>query len=138
MTKRTDREGPIHMACLHYLQLALSGAAIHHSANEMDIGGDPRAKAIAQSKAKAKGMRPGWPDIEVIWRGHFWTFEVKAEGNYATKQQRECGADIEKNGGKWAVVRSVDDVAECLREWRGDDWQQIGDVARRMIEGTVK
>jgi len=117
---RVDREGPIHLACLHCLQWKLPGAAIHHSANELDLGGDPKAKAIAQGKAKARGMRPGWPDIEVIWRGHFWTFEVKSETGRVSPEQRDCGADIIANGGRWAVVRSVDDVKRCIAAWQAD------------------
>lgn len=125
---RADRERPVHLACLHYLQVALPGAVIHHSANELELGGDAKAKAIAQAKAKALGMRPGWPDIEVLWHGQFWTFEVKADDNGPTKEQRECGADIVAQGGRWAVVRSVDDVRACL-----DEWMPVGPESWRVV-----
>lgn len=115
---KRDLEGPVHVACLNYLRLVLPGAAIHHSPNELDLGGDPKAKAIAQSKAKARGMRPGWPDIEVIWRGQFWTFEVKAGRNQPTKEQIACGEAIIAAGGRWAVVRSVDDVMALVLQWQ--------------------
>lgn len=129
--QRVDREGPIHQACLDYLRLSLSGAAIHHSANELDLGGDPKAKAIAQAKAKAKGMRPGWPDIEVIWRGQFWAFEVKSENGRVTKEQRECGEAIIANGGRWAVVRSVDDVRRCVGLWMAEMPEPVAMVELR-------
>lgn len=115
--ERRDLEGPIHMACLNYLRLVLPGAEIHHSANELDLGGDRRSKAIAQRKAKEKGMQPGWPDLQVLWRGQFWCFEVKAPGNRPTKEQVARGEGIVANGGRWAVVYSVDDVQRCLSEW---------------------
>lgn len=118
---RVDREGPIHIACLNYLRFVLPGAEINHSPNELDLGGDRRSKAIAQAKAKAKGMAPGWPDIEVLWRGKFWCFEVKAPGGKPTQEQIERGAGIVRNGGRWAVVTSVDDVRRCVSLWMAQD-----------------
>lgn len=123
------------MACLNYLRLVLPGAAIHHSANELDLAGDGKAKAIAQRKAKEKGMRPGWPDLEVIWRGQFWAFEVKAEGNKPTPEQIACGEDIRANGGRWAVVYGVDDVQRCLSAWMAE---AALDPPRRIpLRGTI-
>lgn len=115
--ERRDLEGPIHMACLNYLRLALPGAEIHHSANELDLGGDRRSKAIAQRKAKEKGMQPGWPDLQVLWRGQFWCFEVKAPGNRPTEEQVERGEGIVRNGGRWAVVQSVEELQRVLCDW---------------------
>lgn len=131
--RRQDREGPIHIACLNYLRLALPGAEIHHSANELDLGGDRKAKAIAQAKAKAKGMAPGWPDIEVLWRGHFWFFEVKPPGQKPSAQQIERGKGIVRNGGRWAVVTSIGEVKSCVAAWRAD----VADTAMVPIRGVV-
>lgn len=132
--RRQDREGPIHIACLNYLRLALPGAEIHHSANELDLGGDRRSKAIAQAKAKAKGMAPGWPDLEVVWRGHFWFFEVKAPGQKPSADQIARGQGIVRNGGRWAVVSSIDEMKSCIAAWRGDD----RDVALVPVCGVVR
>jgi hypothetical protein len=118
MAPRIDREGPIHKAILEYLRRALPGAMIHHSANELDIGGDRRAKAIAQGKAKAKGMMPGFPDLIILWCGRFLAIEVKADGNYPDPQQRDVGALIEKNGGTWAWARSVTEAEKIVKAWR--------------------
>jgi len=116
--KRIDREGPIHRSVLDYLRKTLPGAMIHHSPNERDMRGVSAMRQIA--KARDLGTVKGWPDIEILWRGHFWTMEVKAEGQYAKPEQREVGAAIIAAGGRWAVVRSIDDAAECVAEWRGD------------------
>lgn len=110
-----DRERPIHLAILKYLRLQYPDALIHHSANEVDLRSKDVARAIA--KSKHMGMVPGFPDLLVIWRAYVWGFEVKAEGNYATKSQKDVGTLMENNGAKWAVVRSVDDVKECIAEW---------------------
>lgn len=118
--RHTDREGPIHEQCLHYLRIALPGAVIHHSANELELAGDSTSKAIAQAKAKRKGMLPGWPDLEILYRGQFWAFEIKAPGGRLSDAQVAVGAAIEANGGRWAVVSSADDVARCLSLWMAD------------------
>lgn len=116
--KRIDREGPIHKAILQYLRFVYPRAAIHHSPNEFDMAGRKIARQIA--KARNLGTRKGWPDIEMLYEGTFYTFEVKAKGNYALPEQKQCGEDIQASGGYWAVVRSVDDVESCMKAWQGD------------------
>lgn len=125
--KPRDIEGPIHRSILDYLRRVLPGAVIMHAPNELQIGHKgtdaerlrlSKAKAIAQNRAKALGMLPGFPDLLVIWRGHVWGLEVKGPGKFATDEQRHVGALIEHNGGRWAVVRSIDDAADCITRWR--------------------
>lgn len=113
--KRQDREGPIHLAILDLVRLMLPGAVINHSPNETDMSGPQAARMVA--KAKKLGMRPGYPDIAILWRGQFWTFEVKPPGAHPTSAQIECGRDIVENGGRWAVVRSVDEALRFLTMW---------------------
>lgn len=117
-------ESPIHKAVLAYLRLALPGAVIHHAANGIALGGSPIQRARAVSKAKAEGMLVGYPDLTALWRDpagavHFYAFEVKPEGRKPTDEQTAVGKLIEANGGRWAVVRSVTDAEDCIREWRG-------------------
>lgn len=117
MGKRIDREGPIHRAILSFLRVAMPDAVIHHSPNELNLRGDKVAKAIAQNKAKGLGMRPGWPDLEVFHNGTPYFFEVKAEGNTQTPAQKDIQAELQAQGIRYAVVRSIADVRECLSEW---------------------
>lgn len=117
MHKRTDKEGPIHKAVLGYLRRQFPDALIHHSPNEGVRGGN--RGALDGARNKAMGQVAGFPDLLVIWRGHVWAFEVKAEGNSATQAQKNVAGIIEANGGKWAVVRSIEDARECVSEWKG-------------------
>lgn len=125
-TRRVDREGPVHDAILRFVLFQFRTAVVHHSPNELAIGGNKVSKAIAQNKAKRMGMRPGWPDLEILWEGNFWTLEIKSpkEGKkragVPTKEQIQCGEDIIKAGGKWAVVHSVSEAKEILFKWRED------------------
>lgn len=117
--KRQDREGPVHLAVLRFLRLALPGALIHHSPNETSLKGRDVARMIA--KQKHLGMLVGFPDLLCLHDGLFMAFEVKAEGNGATQAQKLVGQAIKEAGGQWAIVRSVDDVRECLTDWGVSD-----------------
>ena len=118
----------IHRACLHYLQLTLPGAVIHHSPNGFGISlpaGFPDKWrglvlgliARAVSLAKLMGMMDGFPDLLVIYNGVTMGFEVKAEGGTQSIAQRGVHASFMVNGARYAVVRSIDDVKEKLQNW---------------------
>lgn len=113
-------EAGIQVAIVRYLRLQLPGAAIHASPNGAHIAGTETQKAIQIAKLKAAGMMIGWPDLEVIYKGHSWFFEVKQRRGVVKPEQIEVGRMLEANGARWAVVRSVEDVAACVREWRGE------------------
>ena len=108
-------ELPVHRSILHYLQLALPGALIHHSAQNLGVKGEGVARAVAL--AKSMGMVIGWPDLLVIHKGRCMGFEIKAEGGSASDAQKAVGALFTANGAHWAVVRSIDDVREYLKGW---------------------
>jgi len=148
MGKRVDHEGPVHRACLQYLETVLQGAIVHHSANEVPLRGKNVAGAI--EKAKAMGMKPGYPDLIAHYRGWTLAFEVKAEGGRMSPAQKATQGQFEAQGIPYAVVRSVDDVREALTDWRvpfvekiphrgtindKDSWQPVGDVAARIVKG---
>lgn len=115
MGKRVDREGPIHRACIAFLEAVLPGSVVFHPANEVPLRGAAVKRAIA--KAKWNGTKPGYPDIICHHGGRTVLFEVKAEGNYLTKEQRSMRDALEAQGIPYAVVRSVDDVKEALDDW---------------------
>lgn len=118
--KRRDQETPYHVAILDYLRLAYPGALIWHTANEIEMSGDEATRKglkIAQAKAKKKGMLPGFPDIAMFHGGILYTFEVKAPDGRPTQEQLDVGALIEKNGGFFAVVTTVEEVKHWMQEW---------------------
>jgi len=118
-SKRVDREGPIQKAILAYIAVRLPSALVHHSPNETNMRGRQAQRMV--SDAKELGMRPGWPDIEILWQRHFWTMEVKAPGGYPTENQIETGRLIVEQGGKWAVVRSVEDAKDAIHGWKYEE-----------------
>ena len=112
MAKNIDREGPVHLAILNYLKMKYPGALIHHSPNSVTMQGPAVQRLIA--KNKHMGMLPGFPDLMMLFDGVFYGFEVKAGKNKPQKNQLEVGETIEYNGGIFAVVYSIDDVAEVM------------------------
>ena len=118
MGRNVDREGPIQRAILEYLRLRYPHAAIHASPNANTMKG--RNVMLMIAKQKSLGMRPGWPDIEMIHEGRFYAFEVKAEGNRQQDNQKDVERDLRAAGGFYAVVRSVDDVIETMADWAGE------------------
>ena len=114
-----------------------------------------RAYGPRQWNIKVHGngfMRSGIPDILACIDGRFYAFEVKQPGKDATRLQKYEIARLTDAGATAAVVTSVEDVAEVLREaWRQQiasgaeegvgTWQQSGfamDVANEsQRSGTV-
>lgn len=54
----------------------------------------------------------GLPDIIVVAGGLFFGLEVKSKIGKQSKEQKEFQTLVEKHGGKYFVVRSIQDVQE--------------------------
>lgn len=52
----------------------------------------------------------GLPDIEVVAGGIYYALEVKTPVGRQSPEQKEFEANLKKHGGKYFVVRSIDDV----------------------------
>lgn len=133
--KRVNREAPIQRAIVAYLRKVLPDAIIHHAKNEINKRG--KGIQIELAQAKRNGSLTGFPDLIVL---PFSTlgpmfFEVKAEGNYATPAQKEVHEHLTRLGYRVAVVRSIDDVRECLTEWSVPTGHV--DLVRIPFEGTI-
>lgn len=112
-----DIEGPIHRAIYGWLKVQFPRAVIHHSPNEMNIKASPVSKAIAQNKSKALGMVPGFPDLIMLTGGRLYAYEVKSPKGVTSDNQATVGADIQRNRGEWAVVRSLDEAKAVTQNW---------------------
>lgn len=91
-----------------------------HVPNGMAVAGNSRQRSAHIAKMKRAGMLSGFPDLILFPRhlpGSIAFFEVKAEGGRTTPAQDACIDWLAGLGHKVAVIRSVDDMAEALREW---------------------
>lgn len=102
----------------HYL--ALRGYRSVHVPNGATLGGDARKRAIQMANLKRDGLCVGFPDLIVFGPNRIGFIEVKLEGEYASEQQMIVEIWLTDLGHKYAVCRSLADVAETLGKW---GWQ---------------
>ena len=100
------------MAAASLLDAVLpADAAWWHVANE------GRRDAKTGAKLKALGMRSGFPDLCIAWRGRLLTIELKAPGKTMPKTQREYRRVLERAGVICSVAHSLDAVERCVRDF---------------------
>ena len=105
-------EAALHAAVHHYLTVALPAGAIHHhSPNEGRRGWK------AQRAIKQQGVRPGWPDIEIIWKGRAYFVELKFGKNKLTPAQKNTIQALRDCGSPVALCRTIGDVHSFLKAY---------------------
>lgn len=62
-----------------------------------------------------KTGKRGCPDVIVCYKGHFIGLEVKNAKGVQSTFQKDAEIDINKAGGLYYLVRSVDDVEKILK-----------------------
>ena len=114
---RQDRETPVQVAIVQWLEMQFPAWIVHHCKMEINKRGKAIQAEIA--KAKRKGSKVGFPDLLVLPYAHIGPLflEVKAEGNYASTAQKDMHKRLRALGYKVAVVRSIEDVQETLAGW---------------------
>ena len=93
MTRRKHPEDSFHIAVARYLDLALPHDACWTTVEH----GGKRTKAEA-GKLKAKGLKPGWPDVQIIYRHRVILFELKAPGGTLSAEQKLMHAQLSLAG----------------------------------------
>jgi hypothetical protein len=105
----------IQISIVDYLRHALRGLPATFYA--VPNGG--RRDAREAGRLFAEGVRAGVADIVVQYRladgsALVVGFEVKAPKKYQSKTQKEWQPEFEAAGGVYAVVRSIEEVADAL------------------------
>ena len=112
MTHRAHPEDDLHMAVAQFLDLALPKDACWTTVEH----GGKRGKREA-GRLKAKGVKPGWPDIEIIWHGRAYFIELKAPKGLLSDNQITTHLALKQAGALIATLRSVEEVEGTLRGW---------------------
>ena len=116
MTRRKHDEDDLHKAVADFLgiekNLALPEDAVWTTVEH----GGTRGKREA-GRLKAKGLRPGWPDIQIVWRGRAYFVELKAFGKYLSPAQKKTHGALLKAGVPVATCRRIEEVEGTLRGW---------------------
>lgn len=110
--RRAEPELELHASIAQYLDTVLTDESTH-TAVPAGGGGDWHGK-----RQKRKGYRAGWPDHQILSGGHLYCLEIKVGANGLSEAQREAHRAIIRAGCMVVIVRSIDDVAACLRAWR--------------------
>ncbi len=111
---RANPETRLHIAILHYLCAVLPQVSL---ATLIHVPNGEKRSPITGAILKRMGVRPGVEDLQFIWNARLYAIEVKPEGKYLRKSQKERRDAVEAAGGSYEVCRSIDDVRETLALW---------------------
>lgn len=109
-------EDSLQIACVRWFGMRYGelSSLLHHSPN----GG--RRDAREAARFKAMGVRPGFPDLLLLHpsgRYHFLAVELKTATGRQSGYQREWQAMIEREGGRYAIARSLRQFADTVDEY---------------------
>jgi hypothetical protein len=109
---RRHEEADLQAQVMEYLRWALPADAVaHHSP------GEGKRSLRAQRDLKRSGYQAGWPDIEIVWRGHPSIFiELKAARGTLSEVQRRMHIKLAYCGAEVIACKSLLCVEEALRE----------------------
>jgi hypothetical protein len=108
-------EDIIQAGIVRYLNAALPADCIHFAVpNGAVLAGDKAMRGRQVNKLKSTGMVNGAPDIIVVARGITIGLEVKTPKGPLADTQKLFGDRLTAAGGRYHVVRSIDDVEQVL------------------------
>lgn len=67
-----------------------------------------------------KTGKVGCPDISLVLRGTYIGLEVKNKKGKMSENQKQAQQQIEKAGGYYFVVRSIEDVKDVIRKVKNE------------------
>lgn len=77
--------------------------------------GGKRGKREA-GRLKAKGVKPGWPDILVVYRGRLICIELKSEKGRLSKSQKAMHDRLMRAGAVVITAWHIEQVEDFLRD----------------------
>ncbi len=89
-------------------------AFLPHSAWWSSIAHERKQTPVQGAAQKARGVRPGLPDIFIFAPGYVLGVELKAGSNSATAVQRHVGEQLRRLGHGYEIVRSVEALGDAL------------------------
>ena len=118
MRKPSHEEDRLQITCRVWFDLQQKDLSIllHHSPNE----GLLVKRASDGSKRKAMGVRAGFPDFIFLKSNRFYPYlaiELKTQKGKQSEHQIAYQKAIEANGGKYVVVRSLEEFMSEINEY---------------------
>ncbi len=108
-------EENLQIRCIKYLTYRYSHLLWHHSPNEAK-------RTIAQAAfEKQCGMRPGWPDLEILDRDKVIFVEFKTPKGRQSPEQKKVQELLQKLGYFYTIVRTYEDFTALCHAHFGDE-----------------
>ncbi len=111
-------EDKLQMSCKYWFdcQYPQYRLLLHHSPNEGILMRHDRDGA----KRKAMGMRAGFPDFIFLMPNNSYPFlavELKSAKGRQSDHQKEYQQAVERAGGKYVIIRSLDEFMESMKDY---------------------
>ena len=111
-TKIVTPEKYIQSACMNYLELLENQGKLYFFRSQAGAVHTIRGNG---SKGFFRTGRAGAPDITVCYKGKFVGLEIKNEKGKQSAYQEQAQKQIEKTGGYYFIVRSLDELVKLLK-----------------------
>tara|TARA_R110002050_G_scaffold108669_1_gene219487 strand:- start:2660 stop:3091 length:432 start_codon:yes stop_codon:yes gene_type:complete len=117
MARRQQVEASLQIAIVGWLHDVLPASVVHHSPN----GGDRKPWYV--ERLKNMGMRPGWPDLELLVPDDAFVhpvdvapifLEVKTRTGRLSEAQQSLHSDLSRFKVHLYTVKSIDDCRNAL------------------------
>jgi hypothetical protein len=110
-------ERQVQRAILKMIDVCFRGAIAHHSPNGAHLAGNDTARFKQMGALLGDGMRKGWPDLIVVWRGGIAFIEVKRPKNFKiSDDQKKVHDTLDSLGWPVATITSAEAAYRFLRE----------------------
>jgi VRR-NUC domain len=110
--KRRHLEDDLQSSVVEYLRWALPGNATFWA---VPNGGKRHRREAA--RMVRLGVRAGVPDLTVVYGGRIFCLELKTPAGTVDANQQQMHRKLHACGVPVAVCRSLEEVADALREW---------------------
>lgn len=112
MPKRRQPEAELQKAVIEYLRYRLHNCLFFHVPN----GG--KRSAAEGAKFKAMGVLAGVADILIFKDSKFYAIELKVGKGSQTIPQNDFQNKWQDEGGKYAIIKSIDELVIKLKQWQ--------------------
>lgn len=110
--KNAYLERDLQATAMQFLALALPPDAF---VTAFPAGGGGKVRG---AMLKAMGLKPGFPDALIIWRGRAFMIELKLPTGRVSKAQIETHIALGRAGAEVAVCRSLKEIQATLFGWQ--------------------
>ena len=114
------KESALQGQCVAYLATMERLGLLTYTAipNGSVLAGDKAQRARQMSMLKATGLRPGFPDLMLIFPGNVAFAELKSEKGVLSPAQKEWRDLLERFGFAWRLLKSLDEMVDYVTELR--------------------